>query len=87
MRRLPSGKPICWVLCLAAMQLPVYAEEREVPDTAAANSQEEAPDRELLAFLAEFGAADEDTFEVIMYQGVEDAAMPEEQVEKRVSHE
>ena len=75
------------MLCLVAMPLPVPAEERTVLDTTGASSREQAPDEELLEFLAEFGATDEETFEVIMYHGVEDAAMPMKQDEKRSSHE
>ena len=87
MRKISSGKLTCWILCLVAMPLPVHAEERTVLDTTGASRQEQAPDEELLEFLAEFGATDEETFEVIMYHGVEDAAMPMKQDEKRSSHE
>jgi len=87
MRKRSSGKFLYWMLCLVAMPLPVPAEERTVLDTTDASSREQAPDEELLEFLAEFGATDEETFEVIMYHGVEDAAMPMKQDEKRSSHE
>ena len=87
MRRLSSGKFIRWMLCLVAMQLPAYAEERAVLDTTGASGQEEVPDEELLEFLAEFGTTDETIFEVIIYHGVEDAAMPIKQADKRSGHE
>ena len=64
---------IAYIVCGLAISMPASTQEDGFSIVEKDVEQSEIPEAELLEFLAEFAGIDDETFELVVYHGVEDA--------------